>query len=225
MTDPTTTSTPTASATSANDRLKQGWNDRLWGSLIAAVVLHFALLQGWPTMTAAEIYTATAALEHIPLPEVDIPPAPEEIARPAAPVMATTDVPTDVTIDRLDWDAPTVAPPPPATSNGGETERGAGFTPYTVAPTITNRDEVFRVLDREYPQALKNAGIGGTVQVAFHIDEQGRVLETRLEASSGFERLDEAAVRVADVMRFTPAINRENPVAVWVAFPIVFRVR
>ncbi len=223
MTDRPTTST--SHPASANDRLKQGWNDRLWGSLIVAVVVHFAVLQGWPTMTAAEIYTATAALEHIPLPEVDIPPPPEEIARPAAPVVASTDVSVDVTIAPLDWDAPTAAPPPPAAATDGDTERGAGFTPYTVAPTITNRDEVFRVLDREYPQTLKNAGIGGTVRVAFHLDEQGRVLETRIDESSGFERLDDAAVRVADVMRFTPAINRENPVAVWVTFPIVFRVR
>lgn len=225
MHERTITSTRAGAAPSANDRLKQGWSDRLWGSMIAAVILHVAFLQGWPTMTAAEMNTSTAVLEHVPLPEVDIPPPPDEIARPAAPVAATTEISTDVTIERMDWEAPTAAPPPPSATTEELAGGGSGFTPFTVAPTITNRDEVARTLDREYPQTLKNAGIGGTVQVAFHIDDEGRVLETRLEAGSGYEALDEAATRVADVMRFTPALNREHPVAVWVSFPIVFRVR
>ena len=225
MNDRTLTPTRAASPGTANDRLKQDWNERLWGSMIAAVALHFVVLQGWPTMTAAEIITSGDALEHITLPEVNIPPAPEKITRPAAPVAAATDVSADVTIAPLDWEAPTAAPPPPSASTEGATASSAGFTPFTVAPTITNRAEASRMLDREYPQALKNAGIGGTVMVAFHIDARGRVLETRIESSSGYERFDRAATAVAAIMRFTPAINRETPVAVWVTFPVVFLVR
>lgn len=211
---------------SANDRLKAGWHDRFWSSMIAAVLVHFAVLQGWPTMTAAEIASSVDALETIELPEVDLPPAPEEIVRPAAPVVARTDVSADVTITRLDWEAPTQAPPPPSSAGVDDTAgSGVGFTPFTVAPTITNRDEVAQALDREYPSILKNAGIGGVVRVAFHIDERGRVLDTRVDESSGYEGLDTAAEKVADVMRFTPALNRENAVAVWVVFPIRFQVR
>ena len=225
MADPSTTPHVEAVPESANDRLKRSWNDRLWGSTIIAVAVHFAVFQAWPEMTAAEMSLEVSEIETIDIPDVELPPAPEEISRPAAPVIADTDVSPDITIQVQDWEAPTAAPPPPAAAADETATQGAGFTPFTVAPTITNRAQVARALDREYPQVLKNAGIGGTVQVAFHIDEQGRVLETRVDGSSGFGQLDEAAVRVADVMRFTPALNRENAVAVWVTFPIVFEVR
>ena len=96
------------------------------------------------------------------------------------------------------------------------------FTPYTVAPELRNRDEVSRALIRYYPPLLRDAGIGGTVLVWFFIDEQGRVQKTQVQKSSGQQSLDQAALRVADLMRFTPALNRDQKVKVWVALPIVF---
>ena len=37
-------------------------------------------------------------------------------------------------------------------------------------------------------------------------------------------QLDTAAIRVAGVYRFSPALNREKKVPVWVQFPITFQV-
>ena len=71
---------------------------------------------------------------------------------------------------------------------------------------------------------LWNAGIGGTVKVWFYISEEGRVLDRRVSQSSGYVKLDEAALKVADVFRFTPALNREKIVQVWIRFPIEFQV-
>lgn len=96
------------------------------------------------------------------------------------------------------------------------------FTPYTVAPELKNREEVGRALVRYYPPLLRDAGIGGTVLVWFFIDEEGRVQKTQIQKSSGQQSLDQAALRVADLMRFTPALNRDQKVKVWVALPIVF---
>lgn len=210
---------------SANDQLKRGWNDRVWGSMIAAVVIHFAVLQGWPTMTAADVSFATEVLEAITVPEVDIPPPPESIRRPAAPVIGDAAMVDDVTMPVFEWDAIPDTPPPPPTTAEGSSGGESAFSPYTVSPAIINRDEVARALDREYPQILKNAGIEGTVRVGFHIDEGGRVVDWRLVAGSGHDGLDDAALAVADVMRFSPALNRDKKVAVWVEFPIQFRVR
>jgi protein TonB len=72
---------------------------------------------------------------------------------------------------------------------------------------------------------LRDAGIGGIVRVWFHVDETGGVTATRLMETSGSDVLDEAALRVASTMEFEPAMNRGEPVAVWVAFPIRFEVR
>lgn len=99
------------------------------------------------------------------------------------------------------------------------------FTPFTVAPALLNVAEVQRVLTREYPTVVRDSGIGGTVQVWFYIDEDGQVERTLLNQSSGYPALDEAAMSVADVYRFSPAKNRDQRIPVWVSLPITFRVR
>jgi TonB family protein len=100
---------------------------------------------------------------------------------------------------------------------------GPVFTPYTIGPEIVNRDEIVQALRDGYPPLLREAGIGGTVKVWFLIDTDGRVVDVRVSESSGEEPLDAAALRVASAMRFTPATNRDQPVSVWVTFPITFQ--
>ena len=78
---------------------------------------------------------------------------------------------------------------------------------------------------REYPALLRDAGIGGTVRVYFFIDEEGEVQDTRIDQSSGHDALDAAALTVSGVYRFSPALNRDRRVPVWVSFPITFQVR
>jgi periplasmic protein TonB len=80
-------------------------------------------------------------------------------------------------------------------------------------------------LVRNYPPLLRDAGIGGTPVVWFLIDEDGRVLRTQLSRPSGYAALDEAALAVARMMRFSPALNRDRRVQVWVEIPIVFTAR
>jgi TonB family protein len=93
-----------------------------------------------------------------------------------------------------------------------------------VRPEILNRDEVEAALAREYPPILRNAGIGGRAIVYFFISRQGTVLDRRIFESSGQVSLDEAALKVADVFKFSPALNREEIVEVWIQFPIIFQV-
>ncbi len=38
-------------------------------------------------------------------------------------------------------------------------------------------------------------------------------------------QLDDAALKVADVYRFTPALNRDQRVQVWIQLPITFQVQ
>lgn len=102
---------------------------------------------------------------------------------------------------------------------------GPAFTPFTVAPEIVNRAEVQEALLAEYPPLLRDAGIGGTALLWFYIDEAGAVTDVRVNRSSGSPPLDQAALRVAERMRFSPALNRDERVAVWVSFPITFQVQ
>ncbi len=161
------------------------------------------------------------------LPKIEIPPPPEAISRPATPLMAVTDIDDDITIAPTTFaDNPVDALPPPPTEYG-ESDLSAApvFTPMTVYPEIKNRREVRAALVREYPPLLRNAGIGGTVVVWFFISEKGQVLERRVSHGSGHAQLDYAALQVADVFQFSPALNRENIVRVWIQLPITFHVR
>ena len=99
------------------------------------------------------------------------------------------------------------------------------FTPYSVAPSILNRADIVRAMEREYPPLLRDAGIGGTVRVYFFIDENGRVQDRQIDESSGHQALDAAAMAVFDIYRFSPALNRDKAVPVWVSFSITFQVR
>lgn len=120
--------------------------------------------------------------------------------------------------------APAVLPPKAMTSRA-DISAAPTFTPYTVQPDIRNRTEVARALEQAYPPLLRDAGIGGTAQVWFFIDDTGVVRKTKLNKPTGHPALDEAALEVARAIRFTPAMNRDEPVPVWISLPITFRVR
>ena len=212
----------------ANDRLKKSWDTWFWGSMIVAVVAHFSIFQFWPEMTAEDVSFTADALEAIEIPpEIEIPPPPEAIQRPATPVISEANIDEDITIAPTTFEDNPVEdlPPPPTSSGAADVSSAPTFTPYEVPPQITNTRAVQQALEREYPPLLRDAGIGGTVRVQFYIDETGRVINTLLDQSSGHAQLDEAAMAVAEIMQFTPAQNRDKNVAVWVAFPITFQVR
>lgn len=183
--------------------------------------------------------------------QVDLVPAPEA-AQPARPRQTTerrTDPRAEETAPRYDnvrilgaaveaRDPPILIPPPPgdeAASRQYEIERASRaetplsaeptFTPFTAPPRLQNVQEVKDALVREYPTVLRDSGIGGSVTVWFFIDETGSVQSTRIDRTSGYPALDEAALNIADVYRFSPALNREQRVPVWVSLPITFEVR
>jgi TonB family protein len=98
------------------------------------------------------------------------------------------------------------------------------FTPYTVAPTLRNREEIAALLQKSYPVLLRDAGVGGTVIMWIYVDDTGQVRNTRVKQSSQIEPLDSAASKVSRQMRFRPAQNRDTRVPVWVSIPIHFDV-
>jgi periplasmic protein TonB len=98
------------------------------------------------------------------------------------------------------------------------------FTPMTVIPKLLNQSEVEKAVTRFYPPLLRDAGIGGKTKVWFFIDESGKAVKWQVNTSSGYDALDAAALKVAPVLRFTPAMNQDKKVPVWVAIDIVFKV-
>ncbi len=211
----------------ANDRFKKSFNTWFWGSVLAATVAHFAMFMFWPNMTAEDVSFDSEELVAIELPpEIEIPPPPQAIRRPATPVIAAADISEDITIAPTTFeDNPIEELPPPPDEEAVDLAAAPSFTPFTVRPALTNQREVERALEREYPPILRDAGIGGTVTVHFFIDEEGIVQRTIVAGTSGHASLDEAALRVANVFRFTPALNLDKIVPVWIQIPITFQTR
>lgn len=173
--------------------------------------------------------------------EAPPPPPPPPVDQPSAPVSgfqvltvpdivpATIPPPGEVAFKAADFTGQGIQA---GTSTGEKKEEQVvaigetpSFTPFTVAPQLQNRDEVARALEREYPSLLRDAGVGGKVDVWIRISEQGKVQNVQVHTSSGQPALDDAALKVAQVMQFTPAMNRDKQVPVWVSIPITFQVR
>ena len=176
----------------------------------------------------------------------------QELAAPPPPPPPPADAPPPAEVSNLEFTVPELIPaeiPPPGavaitaqdiysaaiiaqqdtTSDSGDEVVAIGetpsFTPFTVAPVVQNRDEVARALEREYPALLRDAGVGGRAIVWLRLDEQGLVQDVQINTSSGHPALDEAALKVGQIMRFSPAMNRDKVVPVWVSIPVSFQVR
>ena len=98
-------------------------------------------------------------------------------------------------------------------------------TPFTERPDLLNEAEVQEALENEYPPMLKESGIEGTVSVHFFVDTEGEVQRVIVAHTSGNQALDEAALRVAAVFKFTPALKLDEVVPVWISIPITFQAR
>lgn len=214
----------------ANDRFKRGFGRWFWIAMILATLAHVVVFSHSPSFGIQDFSFAPSDVAVVDLPdEIVIPAAPAALPRPATPVIADApDLSTDLTIAPTTFEAnPVEALPEPPRRDQGEPELAAAptFTPMTVRPRLLNADEMARLLVRYYPPLLRDAGIGGTVRVWFFIDATGYVERTLVNESSGFEAFDQAALQVADRMRFTPAYNRDQAVPVWVSLDVRFEVQ
>ncbi|HET6763650.1 MAG TPA: TonB family protein [Longimicrobiaceae bacterium] len=109
---------------------------------------------------------------------------------------------------------------------------GQGDGPEVIAaeelgalPELANRTEVQRVLQRNYPPTLRDAGIAGEAQIQLIINTDGSVDASSVKVvSSSQEAFGEAARRVVERFRFRPASMMGEPVRVLITMPIRFTV-
>jgi TonB family protein len=216
----------TVPAETANDRLKRDADAWLPRGIIIAVAVHVALFAFAPDLTVAEI-SGSARDEFIVVPPaLDLPPAPEMLRRPALPQVSTADLHDDVTIPPTrfeDWPAERLDTPVRAKQDAREEFHQ--FMPSMIAPRLLNAAAVERALQQNYPTLLREAGVGGNVDVSLWLDADGTIVRAEVARSSGHVALDEAALRVVNVMRLSPALSMGTATRVIVTLPIVFRVQ
>ena len=76
-----------------------------------------------------------------------------------------------------------------------------------------------------YPPTSKRLGEQGRVLLLVHVMRNGKAAEVKLTHSSGFERLDQAAIaHVQRAWRFVPARSGGDTVDAWGEFAVTFRI-
>lgn len=142
--------------------------------------------------------------------------APELPAAPVAAQPAPAPAPEPVS-------APAAAPAPAAPAPAAPAPSAAVAGPVLSAPRfdaayLANPPPIYPVLSRRM-------GEEGKVMLRVHVEPDGRPSQVELRSSSGFPRLDDAALRAVRGWRFVPARRGDEAVAAWVLVPINFTLK
>jgi len=78
-------------------------------------------------------------------------------------------------------------------------------------------------VDPVYPDLARKAGVEGRVFVKVLVDKEGKVKKAAI--MTGPDIFHEATIAAAMQWVFKPAIQRDKPIAVWVALPFQFKLR
>lgn len=162
----------------------------------------------------------TQQMERVPLPPR--PTAPIEV--PNDQVIEDEPVDFDASLDlNVALDVPTAPPPPPLEEEPEPTDESD-----EVFVVVEERPEIIggmqAIYDEiEYPMVMRQAGIEGRVIVQFVVDEDGNVVDP-VVLRSPHTMLSNEALRVIQLMKFTPGRQRSRPVKVQMAFPVIFQL-
>lgn len=177
--------------------------------------------------------------EPAPAPREPAPAAPSPTTSPGVVVPSPTTVPTqipivDPTLRPIDLSTlPVVGPPGPSSGTSGPSGPGEvrpgipggvvdeGSLSNEQRPSLRNGREMERVLRREYPSLLRDAGIAGRTVLRFVIGTDGRVEAGSIQVvETTRPEFAEASRRAVERMRFTPARVNGEPVRVLTMLPI-----
>lgn len=114
--------------------------------------------------------------------------------------------------------------PPPALAQLGTRGDRPAFIPYDRPPRILNVEELVTAVQAAYPEDLRARGVEGRVEIWMYVDANGVVANQEVKTSSGNEALDTAAAQALRTARFRPAVNRDQPTAVWLSQWVTFEI-
>lgn len=91
--------------------------------------------------------------------------------------------------------------------------------------TMARVDPSHPLSQPDYPPASRRLGEHGSVELLLYVLPNGRVEEARITRSSGFSRLDEAAIREAKrKWKLLPGSENGTPTAGWTSVVITFKL-
>lgn len=196
---------------------------RLTGVVITValhIVLIYALIHGLARKIVEIVAPPleTKIIEEVKPPQPEKPPPPPpKLETPPPPFIPPPEINIQVPVQQ----APTITvvspTPPPAP---------VAIVP-TPAPAQVRTAPVVLAAScekPEYPSASRRANETGTVLLSFLIEVNGKVIESKVEGSSGYRRLDEAARAGLELCKFRPATVNGQPTRAWARIEYVWRL-
>lgn len=141
------------------------------------------------------------------------PKAVETVRQAAMAPQPATDSVSDVAVEPIAAAATSATAPTP--------------TPTSAAPALVEARfdaDYLRNPAPVYPPLSRRRGEQGKVLVLVAVTPNGLAGDVTLRESSGYPRLDEAALKAVRGWRFVPARRGDNPVAATVVVPLTFRL-
>jgi protein TonB len=197
---------------------KASFVSRRAAGFIATAAFHVLLVYGLITGLARSVVEVikgpieTKIIEEIVEQKDEPPPPPPKFDKPPPPFVP----PPEIAIT-------TEAPAATTAITQATTQRPAAPAPAAIVPPRSNPRRP--VSQPEYPPSSKRAGEEGTVVLQLYVLEDGKVGDAKIEKSSGFPKLDEAALKEAlRNWRLLPATQGGKPIAMWYSFKVTFKI-
>lgn len=184
-----------------------------WTTILTILAAHVVLLYGLVTFDVIPIAPKTKVLVVDLIAEPPLPPSEKPKPEPvmAEKIKPVIEVPPPI--------VQTPTPPPPqisVTATPSPPKPVAVSAPPSSGPvTVGDLDE--RLLEGRpprYPMESRRKKEQGTVVVRLLIGTDGRVQQISIAQSSGFDRLDQAALQAIRTWRWQPTIRDGQPVEV-----------
>ena len=83
---------------------------------------------------------------------------------------------------------------------------------------------VTRRVEPVYPPASRRLDEQGAVLLRVLVDERGRPREVQIAKSSGYDRLDQAAITAVRRWLFSPALQASGAVSAWTQVKVVLQL-
>lgn len=105
-----------------------------------------------------------------------------------------------------------------APASSAKTTEPSTQLPSADAAGLNNRAPVYPMLSRKRKEQ-------GTVWMLLLVSKDGLVTELKLKKTSGFDRLDQAALQAVKKWKFQPALKQGQPIDYWYELPLKFSLQ
>lgn len=193
-----------------------GSTPRRTGLFIVVAGLHVLIVYG--LMVATGVVTQPAfvtPIEAVFIPDATTEPEPEMKIKPEIEQPVAVDEPVpEIQFEEAVTPPSDVPVPASATAISGSQQQGAPAQDLKTANRI----------DPIYPPASRRAGEEGTVRLKVLVDTSGRASNVSVTQTSGFPRLDQAAVEAVRKWRFVAATDGTNKIQAYTQVAVTFKL-